>query len=61
MSIFSLSQLEWVVDDDDLCVAGARQVATGLNIGRQYGGKVFITSMCVGSGMGMAAVFVNEQ
>ncbi|KAF8232211.1 thiolase [Tricholoma matsutake] len=44
-----------------LGATGARQVATGLNIGRQYGGKVFITSMCVGSGMGMAAVFVNEQ
>ncbi|KAF8649417.1 hypothetical protein AX16_005858 [Volvariella volvacea WC 439] len=40
---------------------GARQIATGLNIAKQYGTKVFITSMCVGSGMGMAAVFVNEQ
>lgn len=42
-------------------VAGARQVATGLNIARQTGGKVFVTSMCIGSGMGMAAVFVSEQ
>ena len=42
-------------------VAGARQVATGLNIAKQTGGKVFITSMCIGSGMGMAAVFVSEQ
>jgi acetyl-CoA acyltransferase 1 len=41
--------------------AGARQVATGLNIAKQYGTKVFVTSMCIGSGMGMAAVFVNEQ
>ncbi|KAJ7074420.1 Thiolase, N-terminal domain-containing protein [Mycena amicta] len=40
---------------------GARQVATGLNIAKQYGDKIFATSMCVGSGMGMAAVFVNEQ
>ncbi|KAK2459252.1 hypothetical protein APHAL10511_008729 [Amanita phalloides] len=40
---------------------GARQIATGLNIAKQYGHKTFITSMCVGSGMGMAAVFVNEQ
>jgi len=40
---------------------GARQVATGLNIAKQYGSKVFVTSMCIGSGMGMAAVFVNEQ
>ncbi|KAF8721350.1 hypothetical protein AX14_010425 [Amanita brunnescens Koide BX004] len=40
---------------------GARQVATGLNIAKQYGHKIFVTSMCIGSGMGMAAVFVNEQ
>ncbi|KAK0185012.1 Thiolase, N-terminal domain-containing protein [Armillaria mellea] len=36
-------------------------IATGLNIAKQYGEKVFITSMCIGSGMGMAGVFVNEQ
>ena len=42
-------------------VAGSRQVATGLNIAKQTGGKVFVTSMCIGSGMGMAAVFVSEQ
>ncbi|KAH8822632.1 Thiolase, N-terminal domain-containing protein [Flagelloscypha sp. PMI_526] len=40
---------------------GARQVATGYNIAKQYGYKIFVTSMCIGSGMGMAAVFVNEQ
>ncbi|KAI0766899.1 acetyl-CoA acetyl transferase [Trametes elegans] len=40
---------------------GARQVATGLNIAKQTGSKIFVTSMCIGSGMGMAAVFVNEQ
>ncbi|KAF9256550.1 thiolase [Marasmius fiardii PR-910] len=40
---------------------GARQIATGLNIAKTYGEKVFVTSMCIGSGMGMAAVFVNEQ
>ncbi|CAK5279408.1 unnamed protein product [Mycena citricolor] len=40
---------------------GARQVATGLNISKQYGDKIFVTSMCIGSGMGMAAVFVSEQ
>ncbi|KAA1475575.1 acetyl-CoA acetyl transferase [Dentipellis sp. KUC8613] len=40
---------------------GARQIATGLNIARQTGGKIFVTSMCIGSGMGMAAVFVSEQ
>jgi acetyl-CoA acyltransferase 1 len=40
---------------------GSRQVATGLNIAKQHGYKIFVTSMCIGSGMGMAAVFVNEQ
>ncbi|KAL0955480.1 hypothetical protein HGRIS_001720 [Hohenbuehelia grisea] len=40
---------------------GARQIATGMNIAKQYGAKVFVTSMCMGTGMGMAAIFVNEQ
>ncbi|KAF7790165.1 hypothetical protein EIP86_001117 [Pleurotus ostreatoroseus] len=40
---------------------GSRQIVTGLNIAKQYGGKIFVTSMCIGSGMGMAAVFVSEQ
>ena len=40
---------------------GARQVATGLNICKQTCSKLFVTSMCIGSGMGMAAVFVSEQ
>jgi len=40
---------------------GARQIATGLNIARQTSGRVFVTSMCIGSGMGMAAVFVSEH
>lgn len=40
---------------------GARQVTTGLNIAKQTGGRVFVTSMCIGSGMGMAAVFVSEH
>ncbi|KIY68405.1 thiolase [Cylindrobasidium torrendii FP15055 ss-10] len=44
-----------------LGMTGARQIATGLNIGKQYGEKLFVTSMCIGSGMGMAGVFVNEQ
>jgi len=40
---------------------GVRQVVTGLNIAKHTGGKVFVTSMCMGTGMGMAAVFVSEQ
>ncbi|KAI0069762.1 acetyl-CoA acetyl transferase [Panus rudis PR-1116 ss-1] len=39
---------------------GARQIATGFNIAQQTGKKVFVTSMCIGSGMGMAGVFVSE-
>ena len=42
-------------------IAGARQIATGLNIAKQTGKRIFVTSMCVGSGMGMAAVFVSEH
>jgi acetyl-CoA acyltransferase 1 len=44
-----------------LGATGARQVATGYALGRQTGGKIFVTSMCIGSGMGMAALFTNEQ
>ncbi|KAH9931787.1 thiolase [Fomitopsis serialis] len=40
---------------------GARQIVTGLNIAKQTGGKIFVTSMCIGSGMGMAGLFVSEQ
>ena len=39
---------------------GARQVSTLLNELRRTGGKVGVTSMCVGTGMGMAAVWVAE-
>lgn len=40
---------------------GARQVATGLSIAKDTGKKIFVTSMCIGSGMGMASIFVSEQ
>ncbi|GAA5967679.1 hypothetical protein JCM8115_006897 [Rhodotorula mucilaginosa] len=39
---------------------GARQVATGLHEIRRRGGKVLVTSMCIGLGMGAAAVWVAE-
>ncbi|GAA5872306.1 hypothetical protein JCM8547_004807 [Rhodosporidiobolus lusitaniae] len=39
---------------------GARQVATGLNEIRRRGGKILVTSMCIGLGMGAAGVFVAE-
>lgn len=44
-----------------LHVAGARQIATGLSIAKQTSSRVFCTSMCIGSGMGMAAIFVSEH
>ncbi|KAM0788197.1 hypothetical protein ACM66B_001356 [Microbotryomycetes sp. NB124-2] len=43
-----------------LGATGARQVATGVNELRRRGGKILVTSMCIGLGMGAAAVFVNE-
>ena len=39
---------------------GARQVATLLNELGRTEKKVGVTSMCVGTGMGMAAVWVKE-
>jgi len=44
-----------------LGATGARQIATALPQAKRTGQKVFVTSMCIGSGMGMAAVFTNEQ
>lgn len=40
---------------------GARQVATLLNGLKRENKKIGVSSMCVGTGMGMAAVWVNEQ
>ncbi|KAJ7630776.1 Thiolase, N-terminal domain-containing protein [Roridomyces roridus] len=39
---------------------GARQIATGLNELERRKGKVLVTGMCIGTGMGAAAVFVRE-
>jgi acetyl-CoA acyltransferase 1 len=44
-----------------LGATGARQIATALAEAKREKKKIFVTSMCIGSGMGMAAVFVNEQ
>lgn len=40
---------------------GARQVATGLAELKKRGGKILVTSMCIGLGMGASSVWVNEQ
>merc|ERR1712083_969463 len=40
---------------------GCRQVATLLPQLKRTGGKYGVTAMCMGTGMGMAALFENEQ
>lgn len=44
-----------------LGATGARQIVTGLSECRRQKKKVLLTSMCVGTGQGMAGLFVNEQ
>ncbi|KAF2157587.1 beta ketoadipyl CoA thiolase [Myriangium duriaei CBS 260.36] len=44
-----------------LGATGARQVVTGLSECRRQKKKILLTSMCIGSGQGMAGLFVNEQ
>lgn len=43
-----------------LGATGARQIVTGLSECRRQGKKILLTSMCIGTGMGMAGLFVNE-
>jgi acetyl-CoA acyltransferase 1 len=40
---------------------GVRQIVTGLSECRRTKQKILVTSMCLGTGMGMAGLFVNEQ
>jgi acetyl-CoA acyltransferase 1 len=40
---------------------GARQVVTALSELRRQNKRIAVTSMCVGTGMGMAGVFVSEH
>lgn len=44
-----------------LGTTGARQVVTGLSELRRTKKKLLLTSMCIGTGQGMAGLFVNEQ
>ncbi|KAI0394142.1 Thiolase, N-terminal domain-containing protein [Xylariaceae sp. FL0594] len=44
-----------------LGTTGARQIVTGLSECRRAKKKILLTSMCIGTGMGMAGLFVNEQ
>ena len=40
---------------------GIRQIVTGLSECRRRKEKILLTTMCMGTGMGMAGLFVNEQ
>jgi len=44
-----------------LGATGARQIVTGLSELRRTKKKILLTSMCIGTGQGMAGLFVNEQ
>lgn len=44
-----------------LGTTGARQIVTGLSELRRQKKKMLLTSMCIGTGQGMAGLFVNEQ
>lgn len=44
-----------------LGATGSRQIATALNQAKRTGEKFIVTSMCIGTGMGMASLIVNEQ
>jgi acetyl-CoA acyltransferase 1 len=44
-----------------LGATGARQIVTILSEARRTKKKVLLTSMCIGTGQGMAGLFVNEQ
>jgi len=43
-----------------LGATGCRQVVTGLAEMRRQKKKLFVNTMCIGTGMGMAALWVNE-
>ncbi|KAI9794718.1 MAG: hypothetical protein M1833_007375 [Piccolia ochrophora] len=44
-----------------LGATGARQIVTGLSELRRTGKKVLVTSMCIGTGQGMASVIIRED
>jgi acetyl-CoA acyltransferase 1 len=43
-----------------LGATGARQICTGLSEARRQKKRILLTSMCIGTGQGMAGLFVNE-
>ena len=44
-----------------LGATGSRQIATALAEAKRTGAKLIVTSMCIGTGMGMASLIVSEQ
>jgi acetyl-CoA acyltransferase 1 len=44
-----------------LGATGARQICTILSEARRTKKKILLTSMCIGTGQGMAGLFINEQ
>ena len=44
-----------------LGATGSRQIATALSEAKRTGAKLIVTSMCIGTGMGMASLIVSEQ
>lgn len=44
-----------------LGATGARQIVTGLSECRRQNKRILLTSMCVGTGMGMAGLLVSEH
>lgn len=44
-----------------LGATGARQICTILSEAKRTKAKVLMTSMCIGTGQGMAGLFINEQ
>lgn len=44
-----------------LGATGSRQIATAMAIAKRTNAKIVCSSMCVGTGQGAAAIFVNEQ
>ena len=44
-----------------LGATGARQIVTGLSEARRQKKKILLTTMCIGTGQGMAGLFVNEH
>lgn len=52
---------EYRANRKSLSIAGLRQIVTGLAELKRKDQKLLCTSMCIGSGMGAAGIFVNES